>query len=75
MREWLNRAVSKTVVGATLPRVRIPLSPYFYLIRGYHADRYATHLPTEIRMRNTDIHHFANKFGIMNLILLSVANS
>ena len=25
--EWLNGAVSKTVVGASPPRVRIPLSP------------------------------------------------
>ena len=27
MPEWLNGAVSKTVVQATVPRVRIPLSP------------------------------------------------
>ena len=27
--EWLNGAVSKTVVGASPPRVRIPLSPPF----------------------------------------------
>ena len=25
--EWSNGAVSKTVVGASLPRVRIPVSP------------------------------------------------
>lgn len=28
MREWLNRAVSKTVVPAKVPGVRIPLSPF-----------------------------------------------
>ena len=27
MPEWSNGAVSKTVVGASLPRVRIPVSP------------------------------------------------
>ena len=27
MPEWLNGTVSKTVVRATVPRVRIPLSP------------------------------------------------
>ena len=27
--EWSNGAVSKTVVGASLPRVRIPVSPPF----------------------------------------------
>ena len=27
--EWLNGAVSKTVVGASPPRVRVPLSPPF----------------------------------------------
>ena len=27
MAEWLNVAVSKTVVRASVPRVRIPLSP------------------------------------------------
>ena len=32
--EWSNGAVSKTVVGATLPRVRIPVSP-----PNYYADR------------------------------------
>jgi hypothetical protein len=31
MPEWLNGTVSKIVVGATLPRVRIPLSPYFFV--------------------------------------------
>ena len=28
--EWSNGAVSKTVEGASLPRVRIPVSPPFY---------------------------------------------
>jgi hypothetical protein len=29
MAEWLKATVLKTVVGATLPRVRIPVSPPF----------------------------------------------
>jgi hypothetical protein len=31
--EWLNGAVSKTVVGASPPRVRIPLSPPLSLVK------------------------------------------
>ena len=31
MAEWLNVAVSKTVVRANVPRVRIPLSPPNYI--------------------------------------------
>ena len=30
--EWLNVAVSKTVVRANVPRVRIPLSPPYYCL-------------------------------------------
>ena len=49
--EWLNGAVSKTVVGASPPRVRIPLSPpllfptrckggFFYLLVEFYAHIY-----------------------------------
>ena len=42
--EWSNGAVSKTVVGASLPRVRIPVSPplmtYKYLFLLYKARIY-----------------------------------
>ena len=31
--EWSNGAVSKTVVGASLPRVRIPVSPPIIIIK------------------------------------------
>ncbi len=34
VREWLNRAVSKTVIGAILSRVRIPPSPLRFVLRG-----------------------------------------
>ena len=37
MREWLNRAVSKTVVFARTPRVRIPLSPLLVFWRDDRA--------------------------------------
>ena len=42
--EWLNGAVSKTVVGASPPRVRIPLSPpldckYFNGLHTFVTDR------------------------------------
>jgi hypothetical protein len=32
MAEWLKAAVLKTVVGVSLPGVRIPLSPPYYEI-------------------------------------------
>ena len=32
--EWSNGAVSKTVEGASLPRVRIPVSPPFHAIKS-----------------------------------------
>ena len=35
--EWSNGAVSKTVVGATLPRVRIPVSPPDYHFSQYRS--------------------------------------
>ena len=31
--EWSNGAVSKTVEGASLPRVRIPVSPPYMFIK------------------------------------------
>ena len=34
--EWSNGAVSKTVVGASLPRVRIPVSPPLKLLSIYN---------------------------------------
>ena len=40
MREWLNRAVSKTVVPLWAPRVRIPLSPVKYYAANKLALRY-----------------------------------
>ena len=40
--EWLNGAVSKTVVGASPPRVRIPLSPPYPLTSSH---LYTYHLP------------------------------
>ena len=33
--EWLNVAVSKTVVRANVPRVRIPLSPPYYCLLSF----------------------------------------
>ena len=42
--EWSNGAVSKTVVGASLPRVRIPVSPplmnFKYMFLLYKATIY-----------------------------------
>ena len=36
MPEWSNGAVSKTVVPARVPRVRIPLSPPLFVSRQFH---------------------------------------
>ncbi len=54
MREWLNRAVSKTVEVVRLPGVRIPPSPrmyYVYILKSLRDGRYYYGSTSELESR------------------------
>jgi hypothetical protein len=61
--EWPNVPVSKTGVGATSPRVRIPPSPYFLTTKTsqtYRRDRLVKNESGSFYAFNTDLSDFSS---------------